>query len=159
MKTASLLTLTLLVIGPFARAQELTKEAKIERLLTVMNADNMIDQMFEQIKAMTAAQVPPGSTPEQVAQAREVQTKILDLVKARISWEKMRPQYVKLYAETFSDEEIGGMLAFYGSPAGRAMLEKMPALVTKIMEVAQGQMKDVLPEIQRIIRESIPKQN
>jgi len=159
MKTASLLTLTLLVIGPFAGAQELTKEAKIERLLTVMNADNMIDQMFEQIKAMTAAQVPPGSTPRQIAQAREVQTKILDLVKARISWEKMRPQYVKLYAETFSDEEIGGMLAFYGSPAGRAMLEKMPALVTKIMEVAQGQMKDVLPEIQRIIRESIPKQN
>jgi uncharacterized protein len=159
MKTASLLTLTLLVIGPFASAQELTKEAKIERLLTVMNADNMIDQMFEQIKAMTAAQVPPGSTPEQIAQARQVQTKILDLVKARISWEKMRPQYVKLYAETFSDEEISGMLAFYGSPAGRAMLDKMPALVTKIMEVAQGQMKDVLPEIQRIIRESVPKQN
>ena len=159
MKTACLLAVNLLVIGSFAGAQELTKEAKIERLLTVMNADNMIDQMFEQIKAMTAAQAPPGTSPQQVAQAREVQTKIMDLVKARISWEKMRPQYFKLYAETFSDEEIGGMLAFYGSPAGRAMLEKMPALVTKIMEVAQGQMKDVLPEIQRIIRESIPKQN
>jgi hypothetical protein len=119
----------------------------------------MIDQMFEQIKAMTAAQVPPGTSPEQVAQARQVQTKIMDLVKARISWEKMRPQYVKLYAETFSDEEISGMLAFYGSPAGRAMLEKMPALVTKIMGVAQAQMKDILPEIQRIIRESVPKQN
>ena len=159
MKIACLLALNLLVIGPFAGAQELTKEAKIERLLTVMNADNMIDQMFEQIKAMTAAQVPPGTSPEQVAQARQVQTKIMDLVKARISWEKMRPQYVKLYAETFSDEEISGMLAFYGSPAGHAMLEKMPALVTKIMEVAQAQMKDILPEIQRIIRESAPKQN
>ena len=159
MKIACLLGLTLLVFRPFAGAQELTKEAKIERLLTVMNADNMIDQMFEQIKAMTAAQVPPGTSPEQVAQARQVQTKIMDLVKARISWEKMRPQYVKLYAEAFSDEEISGMLAFYGSPAGRAMLEKMPALVTKIMGVAQAQMKDILPEIQRIIRESAPKQN
>jgi hypothetical protein len=159
MKIACLLALNVLVIGPFAGAQELTKEAKIERLLTVMNADNMIDQMFEQIKAMTAAQVPPGTSPEQVAQARQVQTKIMDLVKARISWEKMRPQYVKLYAETFSDKEISGMLAFYGSPAGRAMLEKMPALVTKIMGVAQAQMKDILPEIQRIIRESVPKQN
>src|SRR5260370_2446191 len=122
MKTASLLALALLVIGPFAGDQELTKEATIERLLTVMNADNMIDQMFEQIKAMTAAQVPPGTSPQQVAQAREVQSKIMDLVKARISWEKMRPQYVKLYAETFSNEEISGMLAFYGSPAGHSML-------------------------------------
>src|SRR5216684_4405857 len=121
MKSTAVLALALLT-GPFAGAQELTKEAKIERLLTVMNADAMIDQMFEQIKAMTASQVPPGTSPEQVAKAREIQSKVLDLVKARISWEKMRPQYVKLYAETFSDEEISGMLAFYESPSGRAML-------------------------------------
>ena|ERR1700676_488942 len=157
MKTAAVFVLALLLAAPHARSQESTKEAKIQRLLTVMNADNMIDQMFEQIKAMTASQVPPGVSPEQIAKAHEIQNKIMDVVKAHISWEKMRPQYVKLYAETFTDEEVNGMLAFYESPAGRAMLEKMPALVTKIMEVAQGQMKDVLPEIQRIIRESTPK--
>jgi hypothetical protein len=157
MKPTVVLALALLVAGHFAGAQELTKEAKIERLLTVMNADAMIDQMFEQIKAMTASQVPPDASPEQVAKAREIQNKVLDLVKARISWEKMRPQYVKLYSETFSDEEISGMLGFYQSRSGRAMLAKMPTLTTKIMEVAQAQMKDVMPEIQRIIRESMPK--
>jgi hypothetical protein len=154
MKTAALLAL--LAIVPFAGAQELTKEAKIQRLLTVMNADSLIDQMFEQIKAMTASQVPPGATPEQIAKAREIQGKVMDVVKAHISWEKMRPQYVKLYEETFSDDEVNGMLAFYESPSGRAMLAKMPALVGKIMEVAQAQMKDVLPEIQRIVKESAP---
>jgi hypothetical protein len=157
MKPIAALALALLVIVPFAGAQELTKEAKIEQLLTVMNADAMIDQMFEQIKAMTASQVPPGTSPEQAAKAREIQSKILDLVKARISWEKMRPQYVKLYAETFSDEEISGMLGFYQSPAGRAMLSKMPTLTTKIMQVAQAQLTDLLPEIQRITREALPK--
>lgn len=157
MKTAALVILALLVTVLNASAQQLTKEAKIQRLLDVMNADAMIDQMLEQIKAMTASQVPPGTTPEQAAKAREIQSKILDLVKARISWEKMRPQYVRLYGETFSDEEISGMLAFYESPSGRAMLAKMPALVTKVMEVAQAQMKDLLPEIQRVIREAAPQ--
>lgn len=157
MKTAALVILALLVTVLNAGAQQLTKEAKIQRLLDVMNADAMIDQMLEQIKAMTASQVPPGTTPEQAAKAREIQSKILDLVKARISWEKMRPQYVRLYGETFSDEEISGMLAFYESPSGRAMLAKMPALVTKVMEVAQAQMKDLLPEIQRVIREAVPQ--
>src|SRR5579864_1634581 len=146
----------LLMAGPFAVAQEPAKEAKIERLLTAMNADAMIDQMFEQIKAMTASQIPPGATAEQAAQARQIQSKILDLVKARISWEKMRPQYVKLYSETFSDEEISGMLGFYQSPAGRAMLAKMPTLTTKIMQIAQAQMTDLMPEIQRITREAVP---
>src|SRR5579871_1982565 len=157
MKTAALVIPALLVSVLNAGAQQLTKEAKIQRLLDVMNADAMIDQMLEQIKAMTASQVPPGTTLEQAAKAREIQSKILDLVKARISWEKMRPQYVRLYGETFSDEEISGMLAFYESPSGRAMLAKMPALVTKVMEVAQAQMKDLLPEIQRVIREAVPQ--
>ena len=157
MKTTTVLAFALLVTGPFAGAQELSKEAKIERLLTSMNADAMIDQMFDQIKAMTASQIPPGTTPEQAAKGREIQSKILDLVKARISWEKMRPQYVKLYSETFSDEEISGMLGFYQSPAGRAMLAKMPTLTTKIMQVAQAQLTDLLPEIQRITREALPK--
>jgi uncharacterized protein len=157
MKLIAVLALALLVTGPFAPAQELSKEAKIEQLLTVMNADAMIDQMFEQIKAMTASQAPPGTSPEQAAKAREIQSKILDLVKARISWEKMRPQYVKLYSETFSDEEISGMLGFYQSPAGRAMLAKMPTLTTKVMQVAQAQLADLLPEIQRITREAAAK--
>ena len=157
MKTTVALAFALLAIGPFAGAQELTKQAKIERLLAVMNADSMIDQMFEQIKAMTASQLPPGTAPEQAAKAREIQGKIMDLVKGRISWDKMRPQYIKLYSETFSDEEISGMLAFYESPPGRAMLQKMPELVTKVMQVAQAQMTDLVPEIQRITREALSK--
>ena len=154
MKTAALLALTFLVIGAGARAQELTKQAKIERLLDVMNADATINQLFEQIKSMTAAQMPPGATPDQTAKAQEVQGKILDLVKSRISWEKMRPSYIKLYNDTFSDAEISGMLSFYESPAGRAMLAKMPALLSKLIEVAQSQMAEIQPEIQRILRDA-----
>jgi hypothetical protein len=153
MKTAALLALTFLVIGPAAPAQELTKQAKIERLLDVMNADATINQLFEQIKSMTAAQMPPGATPDHTAKAQEVQSKILDLVKSRISWDKMRPSYIKLYNDTFSDEEISGMLNFYQSPPGRAMLAKMPALLSKLIEVAQSQMAEIQPEIQRILRD------
>jgi uncharacterized protein len=157
MKTAAILALAFLVIGSFAGAQELTKEAKIERLLDAMNADATINQLFDQIKTMTAAQMPPSTTPEQAARAREMQTKILDLVKSRISWEKMRPLYIKLYSETFSDEEVSGILAFYQSPPGRAMIAKMPALLAKLIEVAQTQMAELQPEIQRITREALQK--
>jgi len=153
MKLTFVLPLSLLVAGSFATAQELTKEAKIGRLLDAMNADATINQLFEQIKSMTVAQM-PAATPEQTAKAREVQDKILDLVKSRIGWDKMRPAYIKLYDETFSEEEISGILAFYESPAGRAMLAKMPTLLTKLIEVAQAQMTDLQPEIQRIMRES-----
>jgi hypothetical protein len=161
MKRVALLTSGLVLVASLAAAQELSKAAKIERLLALTNADATVNLMFDQMKAqmktMTASQMPAGTTPEQRAKAEDVQTQVLDLVKSRMSWEKMRPEYVKLYSETFSDEEIDGMLAFYQSPAGRAMLEKMPAMMPKIMALAQAQMGDLTSEILRIAREAQEK--
>jgi len=147
MKPIRVLIGTLVVCGSFASAQELTKEAKIERILALTNAQAVMDQMFAQIKTSTASMMPAGSTPEQSAKVQEIQEKLLDFVKDRMSWDKVRPKYVKIYDETFSDEEITGILAFYQSPAGRAMLEKLPTLISKSMSVAQSQMTDIMPEI------------
>lgn len=147
MKPIRVLIGTLVVCGSFASAQELTKEAKIERILALTNAQAVMDQMFAQIKTSTASMMPAGSTPEQSAKVQEIQEKLLDFVKDRMSWDKVRPKYVKIYDETFSDEEITGILAFYQAPAGRAMLEKLPTLISKSMSVAQSQMTDIMPEI------------
>ncbi len=149
--------LSVLAGGSLATAQEPTKQAKIERILTLTNAQATIDQIFDQVKAMTASQLPPGATPEQQAKAKEMTGKIMDLVKARMSWDKMRPQYAKAYDETFSAGEIDGILSFYESPAGRAILQKMPQLLSKTMTIAQSQMAEIMPEIQRIAKEAAQK--
>jgi uncharacterized protein len=147
-----------LILATFAvGAQELTKEAKIERILALTSSDFRIDQVFNQIKAMTSSLVIAGATPEQRAKAQEVQGKILDLVKDRMSSNKLLPQYVKIYTETFSDDEINGILTFYESPAGRAMLERTPVLMSKVMAAVQAQMGDLMPEIQRITKEAQEK--
>ena len=159
MRRVALLTSACVFLASLAIAQQAAnketsgKEAKIERLLSLTNADSTMNQLFDQMKGVMASQMPEGATPEQRAQAQELQNKIMDLVKSRMSWEKMRPEYVKLYNDTFTDEEVDGMLAFYESPAGRAMLQKMPALMPKIMALAQTQMGDLMPDILRITKE------
>jgi len=74
-----------------------------------------------------------------------------------MGWDTMRVEFVRIYNELFSEDEINGVLAFYESPAGRATLEKMPQLMTKAMAFAQSQMADLLPEIQRITKEASQK--
>ncbi len=69
----------------------------------------------------------------------------------------MRVEFVRIYDELFSDDEINGILAFYQSPAGRATLEKMPQLMAKAMAFAQSQMADLMQEIQRITKEASQK--
>jgi hypothetical protein len=125
------------ISGLPARAQEATKEAKIEKILTLTKSESMMDRMFAQMKVAMPSQ--SGS------KSQEVQDKFLDSLKTL--WTRLRPQYVKLYAETFSDEEIDGMLAFYQSPAGHAVIDKMPDLMTKFMVL-------MMPEIQRITKEA-----
>jgi len=96
MKRVASLISGLVLLASLAAAQELTKAAKIERLLALTSADATINQMFDQMKTqmktMTASLMPAGTTPEQRAQAEDVQAKVLDLVKSRMSWEKLRPE-------------------------------------------------------------------
>lgn len=153
MKTVVVLVIALLSSGVVASAQpQPSKEAKIEQLLALTNSTAMVEQILEPLKSMTA-QV-PGATPQQQEQANAVSSKIMSLTVALL--DKLRPQMVKIYSETFSDSEIDGMLAFYRSPTGRAMLEKTPALTGRMMTLMQSQMMELMPEIQRIIGEAPP---
>ncbi len=129
-----------LVFAVLASGQELTKEAKIERILTLDNASANLNQM----KSMFASQIPTGMTPEQQDKTRETQRKILESVIALM--DKIRPQLVRLYSETYSAEEIDGILAFYESPAGRALLDKRPVIMSKTMAL-------MMPEMQRLVKE------
>ncbi len=72
MKSITVFALGLMFAGCLASAQELTKQAKIERLLTLTHAEAMMDQAFNQMKGTMASQVPTGATPEQQARAQEL---------------------------------------------------------------------------------------
>jgi len=138
-----------------AFGHDAAKDAKIEKLLVAMNIDKQMDTMFGQMKAMFASQQPAGMTPEQKAKFDEMQGKILDLVRSKMSWEKMKPAYIQIYADTYTDQEIDGISAFYDSPAGKAMLAKTPELMQKSMALAQGLMKDLMPEVEKLTKESM----
>ncbi len=142
-----------------ASAQETTKTAKIEELLKVTNAEGMLQQVYSQIRTMTAKQVAAtaDSSPEAKAEAAQAADKLIAQIQEHIGWDKMKPEYIRLYDEVYTDEEISGILAFYKSPAGQAFLTKMPQLMAKIMEVTQRQMVELTPEIQRITKEAAEK--
>ena len=44
-----------------------------------------------------------------------------------MTWDKLRPLYVRIYQESFTQEEIDGLIVFYESPAGIAFVERWPS--------------------------------
>ena len=49
-----------------------------------------------------------------------------------------------ILAETYTEDELNGIVAFYESPVGQAMLAKSPALQQKLVPVAM----DLVPDLQ-----------
>lgn len=147
-----------LTLGLTVAAADDAKRAKIEELLKVMKTESMTEQMFGQMKGMMASQMKNATTPENQKAGEELSNKILAMVQERMSWTKMKPEYIRIYEETFSDEEVSGMLAFYQTPVGQAMLEKMPTVMAKSMEIGRRMMGDLMPEIQRMTSEMREKE-
>ena len=139
---------------PPARADEASKAALIEEMFVLTKLDALLRQMMEQVQTAQKTQFQKMSLPAEArAGADEIQEQIMAVVRERLSWGKLKPLYAKLYADTFTEEELHAAVDFYRSPAGKAMLEKMPLLMTVSMKMVQEQLGDLTPEVKRIIEE------
>ena len=122
-----------------------TKTAKIEELFRLMKVDQMQKQMFAQ---MTAS-IPP--------EQRQASSKVMALLSEKMGWDVMKPAYVKLYDDTFTENEISGILMFYESAPGQAFLSKMPLLMSNMMAIVQKQTAEMKPEIEKLAKENAGK--
>jgi len=65
----------------------------------------------------------------------------------------IKPDVVKVYAETLTDEEINGMIQFYSSPVGQSVLAKMPQLTAASMQMEKARMGDLQPKMMALMQD------
>jgi hypothetical protein len=85
----------------------------------------------------------------------ELQRKLGDVIASTLDWQKLKPAYVKLFAEAYSEIELDDLIAFYRSPTGQAMVSKTPALMTKSTEIVRERMLAAQSQVQQLMREFI----
>ena len=59
----------------------------------------------------------------------------MDLITNEMGWDKIKNDYISMYADTYTEEELQGQITFYKSPVGQATVSKEPELVKKSMEM------------------------
>lgn len=120
-----------------AQAQEDTRLKLAEKLITVLELQKTIEQSFSAITKM----VPGGDGPS------AADKKVLDMIVKELDWVNFKTDYIKLYADVFTEEEMKGLIAFYESPAGQAFVKKQPELNEKSMLLSQKMMMKILPKL------------
>ena len=141
-----------------ARADEASKRAKAEQLFMLLHMDTMMDQLMggvkKQVQQITESM--PGAdqaTPEQKKQIVDFQQRVMDVVNQKLGWKALEPDFINLYASTYTEEELDGIIGFYKSPVGQKMLEKTPELMTKSTQITQQKMSELQPQLNQMVQD------
>ena len=58
---------------------------------------------------------------------------------------------VKLYTSNFSEQELKDLVAFYQSPLGKKVLEKMPQLTQQSAQMTQAKLESAVPVVNKLL--------
>lgn len=70
-----------------------------------------------------------------------------------VSYESLKEEYIALYVERFSEQELKQMNRFYESSVGRKMVQLMPELMEKGAEITARRSDEHFPELQKMMAE------
>lgn len=122
MKKAILAILCLLALAHPLQAQEgNTKEQDIRRLLVLTGSDKLADQIMDQM--MVALDTDGGDKG------------FWEGFRAEIDSEELMRMVIPIYDKHLTHEEIKGLIAFYQTPLGAKLIEKLPAIAQDSMLV------------------------
>ena len=132
----------------------------VEQLFSVIDMQKTYDATFDAMqKSVNDAFLKnpqlQSLTPEQRKGFDAGMQRMYALMRDEMDWRKLKPEYEQMYVDTFSQDEIDGILAFYRTPAGRAMIEKMPVMMGKVMQLTQAHMQNLMPRVMQIMQDSI----
>lgn len=136
-KTIIAIAISFSCILSSAQAQEDTHLKLAEKLVTVMELKETIEQSFSAITKMVPGQKNPSATDKRV----------LDIIMKELDWENTKTGYIKMYAELFTEDEIKGLITFYESPIGQVFVKKQPELNQKSMLLSQQMMMKIIPKL------------
>jgi hypothetical protein len=150
-----LAVLTLSVSAPAAPPSD----QSINQLLQLTKVDQQMDSVFTQMDGMLKTSIQQATkgkplSPEEQAILDRQQAKMTGILKEELSWEKMKDLYVQAYRETFSQEEIDGLIAFYQTPVGQSFVSKQPELMKRTTTIMQQRLAPMLQKIQKMSEET-----
>lgn len=133
-------------------------DASLKELLTLTDSSKMIDGMWAQLDGTMKGMIAQSTQGQQLNEKQQAaiatfQSKYVALMREELSWSKMEPLFIRIYRNSLSQEEIDGMIAFYKTPAGQAVVKKMPTLMQQIMAEMPAMIGPLMQKMQPLAQQ------
>lgn len=150
--------------APAAAGDAQASDASILEMLQVMDAEHLVAGLKEQVNAMVSASMQQALrgkklTPDVQAVIGRMQTKMLATADQMLSWDVLKPIYLRTYRESFTQDEIDSIIAFYKTPGGQALIKKMPMVMKNALGEILAMIAPMQQKFQQIQREALDELN
>ncbi len=129
---------------PPAAADENTHREELETLLELFDMEEKSGESIDQMVTFHVQQDP------RLGPYTGVLRKFYE---KHMSWDSLKDDFIAIYMEEFSEEEIRELIAFYKTPVGRKAIKKMPLLRVKCARIGEEQLLKNLAEWHRMLQE------
>lgn len=117
-------------------------ELEAEKLLEISGTKAAMETMADIMLAQQLQQNPSLAPYEKVMR---------DFFNKHLGYEKIKPFYISMYTETFTESELKELNDFYTTPTGRKAVEALPALMQQGGEYGGRVMQENLDELRQNI--------
>ena len=135
--------------------------ASVQELLTVMQSRQLVDstlaQTDEYLRSSMEQLAGHELTADQQAILDDLRTQSIAVMREAMQWPALEPRFIEIYQASFTQTEVDGMLAFYRSPAGQAVIVKMPGAMQRTMVVMQELMNGMMPRLRELQTQALDK--
>jgi len=155
-----IILLAYVAMCPAIAAEPPASETSVRELLTITQSQKLLDGTMGQVDAMMQrsmkqALAGPTLSADQQKIMDDMRTKMIALFREDMKWETLEPMFIDIYKQSFTQKEVDGMLDFYKSEPGQAVIAKMPLVMQNTMQAMQGRMAVMLPKLQQLQQDAI----
>ncbi len=154
--------IALLCFAPFLHAQDDAKRAAAaDEMLTAMHAGELITKLMavqkENTTKMIQARIPKNLPPDTAKKIDDAVAASVDAMFKQLSWESLKPDFIKVNASVYTEQELKDLTAFYKSPLGQKEVEKMPEIQAKTAQIIHDRITALMPAMQSAIKDAVEK--
>lgn len=137
-------------------------EDSLRELMRITDMPRMLESSMAQVDAVMETTMQQALAGQEISAAdqkvlQEMQGEMVALLKEEMSWAQLEPVFMQIYSDSLSQSEVDGMLEFYRSDAGKAVIAKMPVIMQNSMQLMQQKMGSMMPKMQEIQQAAITK--
>lgn len=137
-------------------------DASIRELLELSNAKQLLESVRVQVNRMMEASMRQATqgkeiSPDKQAVLDDMRTQMLAVFDEMMSWDKLQDLYMRTYRASFTQGEIDGIIKFYKTPAGKALINKLPVIMQNVMTEVQGMLQPMQQKLMKIQQDAMQK--